>query len=59
MKSPFDEYMKTLRLIQTKMISLDEKAELQENPLQINSLIKYLHTEIAFTKLKHFEVVER
>ena len=41
------------------MISYDEKEELKEQPHELIKMMRYLKTEIAFTKLKHSEVVER
>ena len=58
-KNPFDEYTKTLKWIYTRMISPDEKEELMDSPQELIKMMRYLKTEIAFTKLKHSEVVER
>ena len=65
-KNPFDEYYKTLSVIQTKMISFDEQEDLRgqgeyrvADAKALILMMRYLKTEVAFAKLKHSEVVER
>ena len=41
------------------MINPEEKEELREHPQELIKMMRYLKTEIAFTKMKHSEVVER